>query len=254
MKAVFTTKIGSGYDDIVEEQYHFPATYLAQVKNAVGDLIIYYEPRRKENAATGGRQAYFAVARVVAIEPDLHRDGHYFARMSDYIDLDRPIPLRVDGRSLEAALEKETGETNKGAFGRSVRNIPDAEFESICRLGFSLEGERQPDFLEWPDGFSEPQAEWNRPLVEATITRPFQRPSLRATHSGSLRSDVCRERSANPAMVADGRRRLQAAHIRPVAEQGSDLVRNGIALSGTFHWLFDRGLLSIDDDYSILCR
>ena len=49
-----------------------------------------------------------------------------------------------------------------------------------------------------------------------------------------------------------GRPEVQAAHIRPVAEQGSDSVRNGIALSGTFHWMFDRGLLSVDDDYSIL--
>lgn len=29
-------------------------------------------------------------------------------------------------------------------------------------------------------------------------------------------------------------------------------MRNGVALSGTAHWMFDRGLISIDDDYSIL--
>ena len=250
MKAVFTTKIGSGYDDIVEEQYHFRATYLAQVKNAVGDLIVYYEPRRKEDAATGGRQAYFAIARVVAVEPDARRDGHYFARMSDYIDLDRPIPFRVDGRSLETALEKETGETNKGAFGRSVRNIPDLEFESICRLGFSLEREDLRNSPEWSDGFSEPEAEWNRPLVEATITRPF-RDRVFARHIQEAYDRTCAV-SGLRILNGGGRPEVQAAHIRPVADQGSDSVRNGIALSGTFHWLFDRGLMSIDDDYSIL--
>jgi len=109
MKAVFTTKIGSGYDDIVEEQYHFPSTYFDQVRNSLGDLIVYYEPRRTEGAPTGGRQAYFAIARVAAIEPDPRRQGHFFARMSDYIDLDRPVPFRVDGRPLEAALEKVGG-------------------------------------------------------------------------------------------------------------------------------------------------
>src|SRR3546814_9538815 len=49
-----------------------------------------------------------------------------------------------------------------------------------------------------------------------------------------------------------GRSEVQAAHIRPVASQGPDSVRNGLALSGTIHWMFDRGLISIDDDYSIL--
>jgi putative restriction endonuclease len=29
-------------------------------------------------------------------------------------------------------------------------------------------------------------------------------------------------------------------------------VRNGIALSGTLHWMFDRGLLSVAEDLTIL--
>jgi putative restriction endonuclease len=38
----------------------------------------------------------------------------------------------------------------------------------------------------------------------------------------------------------------------PVSQKGPDSVRNGLALSGTVHWLFDRGLLSIADDFRIL--
>jgi putative restriction endonuclease len=49
-----------------------------------------------------------------------------------------------------------------------------------------------------------------------------------------------------------GRPEVQAAHIRPVAHNGADSVRNGLALSGTIHWMFDRGLVSINDDYSML--
>lgn len=49
-----------------------------------------------------------------------------------------------------------------------------------------------------------------------------------------------------------GRPEVQAAHIMPVSEKGPDSVRNGLALSGTLHWLFDRGLISIDDNYRIL--
>ena len=49
-----------------------------------------------------------------------------------------------------------------------------------------------------------------------------------------------------------GRTEAQAAHIQPVADNGPDSVRNGLALSGTAHWMFDRGLISVDDDFSIL--
>ncbi|MGH6673150.1 MAG: HNH endonuclease [Xanthobacteraceae bacterium] len=34
-----------------------------------------------------------------------------------------------------------------------------------------------------------------------------------------------------------GRAEVQAAHIRPVAAGGFDSVRNGLALSGTIHWI-----------------
>ena len=51
-----------------------------------------------------------------------------------------------------------------------------------------------------------------------------------------------------------GRPEVEAAHIRPVGNDhhGPDSMRNGIALSRSIHWMFDRGLLSLDDDYTIL--
>src|SRR5580704_1811225 len=64
-KAIFTTRVTPSYDDRPEEYYHFPSAYLNQVRAAVGDQIIYYEPRRVDSAPSsrGGRQAYFASAR-----------------------------------------------------------------------------------------------------------------------------------------------------------------------------------------------
>jgi putative restriction endonuclease len=49
-----------------------------------------------------------------------------------------------------------------------------------------------------------------------------------------------------------GRAEVAAAHIRPVAANGPDIVSNGLALSGTAHWMFDRGLISLSDDLEIL--
>jgi putative restriction endonuclease len=48
------------------------------------------------------------------------------------------------------------------------------------------------------------------------------------------------------------RAEVEAAHIRPVEANGPDIVSNGLALSGTAHWMFDRGLLSIADNLEIL--
>jgi putative restriction endonuclease len=49
-----------------------------------------------------------------------------------------------------------------------------------------------------------------------------------------------------------GKAEVQAAHIWPVAAGGPDVIQNGIALSGTAHWLFDRHLISLTDDYRLL--
>lgn len=45
---------------------------------------------------------------------------------------------------------------------------------------------------------------------------------------------------------------IDAAHIRPWSEYNDDRVQNGIALSKLCHWAFDRGLLTVNDDYEIL--
>ena len=49
-----------------------------------------------------------------------------------------------------------------------------------------------------------------------------------------------------------GKAEVQAAHIRAVEHDGPDLVQNGIALSATCHWLFDRHLISLTNDYGLL--
>ena len=128
VKAVLTTKLEPTYDDLPEERYHFPRTYLRQIEAAVGDWIVYYEPRRSSGdaASRGGRQAYFATARIQAVQPDLSRDGHYYALVADYLEFDRPVRFREGALTYEHALTKDDGSTNKGAFGRSVRTMSDA--------------------------------------------------------------------------------------------------------------------------------
>ena len=44
----------------------------------------------------------------------------------------------------------------------------------------------------------------------------------------------------------------QATHIIPRSVNGSDDPRNGIALSRTAHWAFDKGMFTISDQYEIV--
>jgi putative restriction endonuclease len=252
-KAVFTTKVMPGYKDLPEAKYHFPRTYLNQVRQAVGDHIVYYEPRRTsvELSSLGGRQCYFGVARVTAIVEDTELADHYFALVADYLDFDVPVPFAEGSEYYESALKKADGSTNKGAFGRAVRLVRDAEFDRILKAGFApvlgdnLERQR-PEISGW----AEPDIPFERPIVEMTISRPFRERSfmhnVRAAYANRCAMTGLR------LINGGGRPEVQAAHIQPVASRGPDSVRNGLALSGTVHWMFDRGLISVGDDYRIL--
>ena len=56
-------------------------------------------------------------------------------------------------------------------------------------------------------------------------------------------------------MVAeDGTTILDAAHIHSFSNGGPCSVHNGIALSKTAHWLFDRGFWSLSDDLRVLVK
>jgi putative restriction endonuclease len=255
-KAVLTTKISPAYDDLPEERYHFPRTYLRQVEQAVGDFIVYYEPRRAsaEASSRGGRQAYFAVARVTGIQPDPARPDHYYAGIADYLDFDRPVPFRDGVHYYESALRRDDGETSKGAFGRAVRALPDPEFDLILRAGFAADdplAALAPSAAGGRRGFEEPpQADFERPIIERLIARPFRDQAFarQVRLAYDNRCAVTGLRLIN----GGGRAEVQAAHIRPVASHGPDSVRNGLALCGTAHWMFDRGLLAVADDFSIL--
>lgn len=248
-KAIFTIKAGSGYDDRPEEYYHFPQTYLKQAQAAVGDHIIYYEPRRSSDGARG-RQAYFATARVDKVVDDPNLNGHYYAWVSNYLDFDQPVPFSKSGFYFESALQKDDDSTNRGAFGRAVRLIPDQEFDLILKSGYAAELTREKENALDRLGFGEPEPEFVRPIIEMTVARPFRdRAFMAAVRSAyENRCAVTGLRLIN----GGGRPEVQAAHIKPVAENGPDSIRNGLALSGTFHWLFDRGLISVSDDYRIL--
>lgn len=252
-KVVLTTKVDPTYDDLPEERYHFPRTYLRQIEQAVGDWIVYYEPRRStgELSSRGGRQSYFATARLLRIEQDPVLENHYYAFVSNYLEFDHPVPFKDGQHYYESGLQREDGETNKGVFGRAVRVIPDSEYDLIMQAGFTktLEITRLSAELQ-SEPLSEEITHFERPIIERVVARPFREAAF-AVGVKEAYHDTC-AMTGLKIINGGGRSEVQAAHIQPVSKNGPDSLRNGVALSGTVHWMFDRGLVSIDDDYSIL--
>jgi putative restriction endonuclease len=255
MKAVLTHKVSSVYDDLPEERYHFPRDYLRQVEAAVGDFVVYYEPGRTglDERARTGRRAYVATARVEGIRPDPRDRDRYYATIEpgSFVVFDRPVPFREGEHYYERQLRRADGGTSKGAFGRAVRPLAEAEYEAILRAGFAAELEPAgPDRTSPLAGLEETEAAFERPLAERLLTRPV-RDAAFARAVREAYGETCALTGLR-IVNGGGRAEVQAAHIRPVADRGPDSVRNGIALCGTVHWMFDRGLVSVGPDWSIL--
>ena len=252
-KAVFTARVNSKYNDLPEIRYQFPRSYLRSVERVVGDWATYYEPRRttRDLNSSGGRQAYFATAKVTSIERDPEREDYFYALVSDYLEFDQAVPFREGNHYYESGLRREDGKTSKGAFGRSVRPIPDKEYDLILRSGFSdlTTGTERPT-EKTSAGSADELAVYERPIIQRVVNRPF-RDAAFSRQVKQAYDDTCAITGVK-LINGGGRSEVQAAHIRPVQHQGPDSVRNGIALSGTVHWMFDRGLVSVDDDHTIL--
>jgi|WetSurMetagenome_2_1015567.scaffolds.fasta_scaffold270478_1 putative restriction endonuclease len=251
--AIFTTKVNPSYDDLPEFRYHFPQKYLNLARQTIGDWIIYYEPRRDDvsDSSHGGRQCYFATARVQKIEKDPLRDDHYYAYVQNYLEFVRAVPFKINGFYPESNLKKNDGSTNKGVFGWAIRILPSPEYQSILQLGL-LDSFENPIPTKMNEGLlaAEETTEYlpirktailERPIREAAFTKTIQN----AYHATCAMTGI-------KLINGGGRCEIEAAHIRPVSQNGPDSTRNGIALSRTVHWMFDRGILSITDEGSIL--
>jgi putative restriction endonuclease len=258
LKAVFDIKPDSGYDDERPLRYQFPdqKNYFAAAVDAVGDWILYREPKRNE-----GRQAYVAVARVVSVTPDPGRAGHHLAHLSDFLEFPTPVPFVEGGRYAEAPLRMLSDRRLAGQSlqGRSMRPILDEDFDAIvlAGLGEVLAPENAARLgVELPADLLAPSL---HPGFAETIDRRVERILVNRTiREASFRLEVCRAYDDTCAVTGlkivngGGRAEVQAAHIKPVAAGGPDIVQNGIALSSTVHWLFDRHLISIDEEYRLI--
>jgi putative restriction endonuclease len=248
---VFIHRTDSIYKDSPAEQYQFPRQYLGRVQACVGDWIIYYEPSKVD--ATRG---YFAIAKVQQVIPDPAAPEMYLALIEpgSYLDFANPVPFNGPTGPIERGVLNDQGRIS-GRAQSAVRPVSHEDFKRIVDLGLEEGAPLLPRLdNEMPLGLDEEQAPFRfdqeRDRVSVTVSRilrdrVFRRVVLRAYDE---RCAITGLKLIN----GRGRAEVAAAHIRSVEASGPDIVSNGLALSGTAHWMFDRGLISLADDLEIL--
>jgi putative restriction endonuclease len=248
VKLVLVHKAASIYDDEPDVRYDFPKAYLRAVTAAVGDWAVYYEPVK------AGARGYFAVAKIAGVIEKPGAEGRYLALVApgSFLQFDSHVPRFDRGRPLEAALAGPDGAPAKGgAVQLAVRRLPVPEFERIVGLGLPEDLERREAVrYDTRPGMDDVAAPFVRSVLERLTRRPFRDVAFRrrVREAYDYRCAISGLRLRN----GGGRPEVQAAHIRPVEAGGSDAVWNGLALSGTLHWMFDRGLVSVAEDHTIL--
>lgn len=249
VRAVFQHKPASVYDDVPWAHYEFPRRYLSTVEATVGDLIIYYLPGK----VPGRRDVmnYQAAARVEAVRssPNVHDWYYAIIAPGSYLAFQRPVPRVMDRQVMESRFAQGPGRPASGGVNQSaVRALPEADFVRIVAAGLAEAGAAHaPGFAEAQIPFDGPAA---RGVIDSLLSRPlrnraFRRQVLEA-YDGTCAISGLSLRNGG------GWMEVEAAHVRPVADDGPDDVRNGLALSSTLHKLFDRGLVTVADDMSIL--
>jgi putative restriction endonuclease len=249
---VFIHRTDSIYDDVPSERYQFPKQYLSRVQGCEGDWIVYLEPRKVKNT-----KGYFAVAKVQEIIDDpRHNDMHLAViEPGTYLDFGDPVPFRDADEVIEQGLLNDKGKIS-GRAQAAVRPLSPTDFARIVELGL---GENN-DFLPRTDqcllqpGFQDAQT----PFEHASKRDRVSQLTNRVVRDRNFRKNVLRAYDERCAITGlrlingGGRAEVEAAHIKPVEHDGPDIVSNGLALSGTAHWMFDRGLVGLADDLTIL--
>ncbi len=249
---VFVHRTDSIYEDSPSERYQFPAQYLGRAKQCERDWILYYEPVKVRHA-----RGYYAVAKVMRIisDPSAARMHIAVIEPGSYLEFANPVPFRAADGPIERGLLNDSGSIS-GRAQAAVRTIAPQDFNRIIEIGLGGEDDVLPR-TDLPDAI-EGVREDRTPFIFDQARRRVDALTSRIVRDRVFRKVVLRAYGERCALTGlriingGGRAEAQAAHIRPVEAHGPDIVTNGIALSGTVHWMFDRGLIGLSDDLTIL--
>jgi putative restriction endonuclease len=245
MLGVFVHRRDTHYDDRPDVRYQFPKQYLSRAQQFERDWAVYYEPLK-----AGGR-GFYALGFVERILPDSTSANMFVAQIKTgtYLDFAIPVPYRDESGNFV-----ESGLSNAQA---AVRPLSHVDFAAIINRGLrddepilprvDLPMQEDDRLREVPIEFAFEQP---RLRIESLVSRPFRDRIFRSAVIGAY-GNRCAI-SGLKFINGGGRAEVEAAHIRPVERSGPDSVNNGIALSGTAHWMFDRGLIGISDGLDVM--
>jgi len=251
-KGVFLHRPDSIYDDVPEERYQFPAQYHGRASQFVGDWIVYYEPVKSRNPG------YFAIARVAEISRDPTAPEMFRAQieLGSYLQFVKRVPFQDFDGLVERGLLNDFGKIS-GRAQAAVRPISVADFDRILSRGIPDEDAALPRLIDEDVSINVLREERADFILEVDRARE-QRLTSRLVRDRVFRSLVVDAYDRRCAVTGlklvngGGRAEVEAAHIMPVAAGGPDKITNGIALSGTVHWMFDRGLIALADNFDVL--
>jgi len=257
---VFIHKANSPYDDHPSQYYQFPRTYLKAARAISGSWVVFYEPVKVPDT-----RGYYAVARVrdIKLDPAVDERWRAIIDQGSYLEFPSSVAFRDAGKLVETGLLNANGKIS-GLAQRAIRPISAADFHAILDRG--LLDEQDALLPRKGDLIDEDQTKTVRErsdLFDSLPEGPEERVVRQKLQNQTLRNRAFRkvvlqaydETCAFTGMKfinGGGRAEVEAAHIRPVAANGPDAAANGIALSGTVHWMFDRGLLGLSDSNDIL--
>lgn len=172
---------------------------------------------------------------------------------TSYLPFEHNVPFQAGGDYPERSVLNEAGRVS-GRAQAAVRTIPAADFNRIVGLGLDTHEELLPraDTQIGVASVAEDQAPYEFEQDRVQIL------TKRTVRDRVFRTRVLKAYDRRCAFTGfqfingGGRAEVEAAHIESVGEKGPDVVQNGLALSGTVHWMFDRGLLTVADDARIL--
>ena len=210
---------------------------------------MYYEPVKVRET-----RGYWAVARVQNVMPDPEQSKMFYALIEpgSFLQFTDPVAFVEKDGPVERGLLNGFGKLS-GRAQAAVRPLSQEDFIRIVNAGLpddDLLPRIEPPFD--PTRLREDRLGYD--LGERTRVAQL---TLRPLRDRAFRKSVLNAYGERCALTGlklingGGRAEVEAAHIRSVEANGPDLVANGLALSGTVHWMFDRGLITLANDLSI---
>ena len=208
-------------------------------------IAIIYEPR----SGGRGRMSYVGWAALRGIpvrSPRLTENGqplwevHYVDRVQG---LPNPVPRDYLGEPLERWLRDLPPQNrNVVSSGASVRWLEEEEGRLILELGHAGQLGIASEYSIEPADGETLVAERTRKVIDAVVRDARFRRQVMSAYQFR-----CAVTGLTVGSLPEGRatRLLDAAHIRPVGDQGPDSVTNGLSMTPTVHRLFDEGLVTV---------